>query len=400
MSVSSDIPARSRQANHDLIDLTSYYTVSLAEGGLATMPQGVVAYDRAAFDARGMIHMAGVKPTSDTLGIKNIPIHRKGEKFDFLHGAVGTAEEDRVIGYYVFHYANGETRSIPLVYGRNIKDSFTVESEVALTNAVTAWTGATAQVYKYTAFNPLSNITVETMDFISCDTQVTPFLIALTIEPAQADRTYEWFDSIRAWNPIAPRDPKAGPDQLDLTKFYGTSLNDDWFNHPGHDLHDVPQGLQPFGGVLFDVRGLIVLAGSLSLSVSGLVLPEAVRNIPVGRKGKALHFLQAAAFIGTTLGTKIGEYAIHYTNGETRTADLIYGENMLDWWVDPAEGHVTKAEEVWYGANTATRSRGMQTRLIKYTWENPLPEIEISAIDFVSTVSNSAPMLVAITIEA
>ena len=363
------------------------------------MPQGVVAYDRAAFDVRGMIRLSGSKLTPTATDIKDIAIHRKGEKFDFLHGAVGTAEEDKVIGYYVFHYANGETRQIPLVYGRNIKDSFTLEPQVALTNAVTAWTGAIAQVFKYTAFNPLPTISVETMDFVSCNTQAVPFLIALTVEPAQADRTYEWFDSIRAWNPIEPRDPLAVPDQVDLTQFYGTSLNDDWFNHPGHDLHDVPQGLQTFGGVLFDVRGLIVLAGTQSLSVSGLVLPEAVRNIPVGRTGKALHFLQAAAFVGTTPGTKIGEYVIHYANGDTRTANLIYGENMLDWWVDPAEGHVTKAEEVWYGENTATRSRGMQTRLIKYTWENPLADAEITTIDFVSTVSKSAPMLVAITIE-
>jgi hypothetical protein len=165
-------------------------------------------------------------------------------------------------------------------------------------------------------------------------------------------------------------------------------------------LHDVPQGLQSFGGVLFDVRGLVVLAGTRSLAVSGLALPEAVLNIPVGRKGKAVHFLQAAAFIGSAVGLKIGEYVLHYKNGETRTANLIYGENMLDWWVDPKEGHVTKAEEVWYGANTATRSRGMQTRLIKFSWDNPLPNLKITAIDFISAIANSAPMLVAITVES
>jgi hypothetical protein len=399
MSVSSYIPARSRQAIPDLIDLSPYYTTSLKEGGLAGLPQGVVAYDRAAFDVRGVIQLAGSNQAKHPAAVKDIAIHYKGEKLDFLHGAAGTVEEDTVIGYYVFHYANGETKNIPLVYGRNIKDSFAGKTEVVLTNAVTVGAGVTARVYKYTAFNPLPGIKVETLDFVSNNTQAAPFLIAMTIEPAQADRTYEWFDAIRAWNPIAPRDPQAGPDQVDLTKFYGTSLNDDWFNHPGHDLHDVPQGLQLFGGVLFDVRGLIVLAGSGSLAVSGLVLPEAVRNIPVGRKGKALHFLQASAFVGTPHGVKIGEYVIHYTNGETRTADLIYGENMLDWWVHPEDGHVTKAEEVWYGANTATRSMGMQTRLIKYAFENPLSDVEISAIDFVSAVSNSAPMLVAITVE-
>ena len=400
MSNSLRIPARSRQAIPDLVDLSSYYTSTLEEGGLAALPKGVQAYDRAAFDIRGIIMLAGKKPSAHTDAVNGIAIHYKGDKFDFLHGAAGTVEEDTIIGSYLLHYTNGETKKIPLVYGRNIMNSFDGNSGYVLTDAVTAWAGQTVQLFKYTAYNPLPGIEVKTMDFISNNTQAAPFLISMTIEPTQAERQYEWFDSIKAWNPIAPRDPLARPEQVDLTNYYGTSLNDDWFNHAGHDLHDVPQGLHTFGGVLFDVRGLIVLAGARSLAVSGLVLPEALLNIPVGRRGKAVHFLQASAFVGTTAGEKIGEYVIHYVNGETRITDLIYGENMLDWWVNPAEGHVTKAEEVWYGANTATRSRGMQTRLIKFTWENPLPDVEITTIDFVSTLTNSAPMLVAITVES
>jgi hypothetical protein len=399
MSNSLQFPARSKQAIPDLIDLSAYYTSSLEEGGLAALPKGVQAYDRAAFDVRGMIRLAGQKPSAHSDAVKAIAIHHKAEKIDFLHGAAGTVEEDTLIGDYVLHYANGETKKIPLVYGRNIKNSFDGNSGYVLTDAVTAWTDEAVQVFKYTAYNPLPGSEVKTMDFISSNAPAAPFLIAITGEPCQAERTYEWFDSIRAWNPIAPRDPLATPDQVDLTNFYGTSLNDDWFNHAGHDLHDVPQGLQTFGGVLFDVRGLIVLAGAKSLEVSGLVLPESLLNIPVGRKGKAVHFLQASAFVGTTAGEKIGEYVFHYENGEARIADLVYAENVLDWWVNPAEGHVAKAEEVWYGANTATRNRGMQTRLIKFSWENPLPDVEIKAIDMISALTNSAPMLVAITVE-
>jgi hypothetical protein len=393
------IPIRSKQAIPDLMDLSSYYTSSLKEDNLGSLPQGVRAFSRAAFDIRGMIQLAGIRSWAHPDAVKGIAIHYKGETLDFLHGAAGYAEEDTVIGNYVLHYANGETKRIPLVYGRNTKNSFGGNSGPVLTDAATAWSSETVQVFKYTANNPLPGVEIMTMDFVSNNTPAAPFLIAMTIEPTQADRTYEWFDSIRAWNPIAPRDPLAGFDQVDLTNYYGTSLNDDWFNHPGHDFHDVPQGLKPFGGVLFDVRGLIVLAGTRSLAVSGLALPESVVGIPVDRKGTAVHFLQAAAFVGSTPGLKIGEYVMHYENGQTRTADLIYGENELDWWVNPAEGHVTKADEVWFGSNTATRSRGMKTRLIQFTWNNPLPDLKITAIDFVSSMTTSSPMLVAITIE-
>jgi hypothetical protein len=43
------------------------------------------------------------------------------------------------------------------------------------------------------------------------------------------------------------------------------------------------------------------------------------------------------------------------------------------------------------------RARGV--RLFKYTCENPLPEIEIGTMDFVSRLVHSAPMLVAVTVE-
>lgn len=399
MSNSLHIPNRSKQAIPDLMDLTSYYTSTLKEGNLDSLPQGVHVFSRAAFDIRGIIQLAGHKPSAHPDAVLGIVINYKGEKIDFLHGVLGCVAEDTVIGNYVLHYANGETKKIPLVYGRNTKDSFIGSTEPVLTDAVTAWSRETVQVFKYTVNNPRPGVEIKTMDFVSTHTQAAPFLVAITIEPIQSERIYEWFDSIKSWNPIAPRDPLASPNLVDLTHYYGTSLNDDWFNHPGHDLHDVPQGLKPFGGVMFDVRGLIVLASTNSLAVSGLALPEAVLGIPVGCKGRALHFLQAAAFVGSSAGLKIGDYVMHYENGETRTADLIYGENMLDWWVNPAEGHVTKADEVWFGANTATRSRGMQTRLIKYTWNNPMPDVKITVIDFVSNLTASSPMLVAITVE-
>ncbi len=393
------IPERSKQAIPDLMDLSSFYTSSLQESSLGSLPLGVHAYFRAAFDIRGTIQLAGIQPSVRPNAVHGIVIHYKGEKIDFLHGAAGLAKDDTVIGNYLLHYADGETKNIPLVYGRNIKDSFSTNSGPVLTDAAAAWAGKSVEAFKYTANNPLPGVEITTMDFVSNNTPAAPFLIAVTVEPAQADRTYEWYDSIKAWNPIQPRDPLATPDQVDLTSDYGTSLNDDWFNHPGHDLQDVPQGLQLFGGVLFDVRGLIVLAGTRSLAVSGLALPEAVNGIPVGRKGRAVRFLQAAAFVGSAPGLKIGEYVMHYENGETRTADLIYGENELDWWVSPAEGRVTKADEVWYGSNPATRGRGMKTRLIQFTWNNPLPQVTITSIDFASCLTTSSPMLVAITVE-
>jgi hypothetical protein len=386
------------QAIPELLDLTPYYTSTLESAGLGNLPDGVQAFSRAAFDVRGLIQLAGAQTSAFPVAVKSIQVRRKGEKIDFLQGAAGSAADNTVVGVYLLHYATGETRKIPVVYGRNVEDSFASAAQIP-TDAAVVLAGKSARVFKYTINNPSPAAEIDTVDFVSMKTAAAPFVIAVTVEPSQADRTYEWFDAIHAWNPIPRRDPAASSDQVDLTRFYGTSLNDDWFDHPGHDLQDVPEGLHSFGGVQFDVRGLIVLAGTESLSVSGLALPEAVRGIPVGRKGSAVHFLQASAFVGTSRGLKIGEYTFRYENGEIRSADLIYGENELDWWVNPSEGHPTSAKEVWFGSNPATRARGMKTRLLLYTWKNPLPDVTIRSIDFVSALTTSSPMLVAITVE-
>ena len=42
---------------------------------------------------------------------------------------------------------------------------------------------------------------------------------------------------------------------------------------------------------------------------------------------------------------------------------------------------------------------GLTTQLIRYTWENPLPEVKMSTIDFVSDLIEAGPFLVAITVE-
>jgi hypothetical protein len=48
---------------------------------------------------------------------------------------------------------------------------------------------------------------------------------------------------------------------------------------------------------------------------------------------------------------------------------------------------------VWSAINNA----GLHVRLFKTTWVNPMPEKEITSMDYISTMSNAAPFLVAVT---
>lgn len=411
------IRKRSRQANQDLMDLSNYYTASLDDdwlgkpgANLAPLPKGVQAFAKAAFDVRGLVQLAGKGAIEETgidfpQAVKGIKINYKGRKLHFLHGTAWSAEEGAKIGEYVLHYENGQTKSIPIVYQRHVRDWWIQEGDPIPTDADIAWTGENeashklgynVQLYRYTANNPLPNEEIKTIDFVSAMTESAPFLIGITVEPNEP--VYEGFKMVTIDNPILPRSSQANPDLVDLSNYYNASLDDDWFQHPGHDFQDVPKGVQAFGGVAFDVRGLIQLAASKSLDVTGVVFPETVKEIKVNRTGRRIHFLQAC-FWHADEGAKLGEYVIHYADGQTKTAPILYGRNVTDWWVSPEDRPPTEAEEVWRGQNPSTRSYGYMTHLIKYTWENPLPEVEISTIDFVSDVIEAGPFLVAITVE-
>jgi len=122
-----------------------------------------------------------------------------------------------------------------------------------------------------------------------------------------------------------------------------------------------------------------------------------VTGIRIGQKCQRLHFLQATAW-DALFGTVIGRYQVNYTNGETREIKLIFGQNIRDWWFFPTQRQPTSAAVLaWQGSNPASRAVGMAVRLYEMSWVNPLADVEIASIDFISTMEKPAPFLIAIT---
>ncbi|MFA9380756.1 MAG: hypothetical protein ACERKO_06810 [Acetanaerobacterium sp.] len=399
------IPERSRQAIPDLLDLGDCYTHTLDGDwlektgvNLESLERGIIAYAKSAFDLRGLIQLKG----RDIEGPETVDIQVKlsGRKLHLLHGIYGRLPVDTVAASYVIHYVDGETRDIHMIYGRNVTDtcradlSPLTDGEIIVLEKNDA--GRQMLLVRCVYNNPRPEVEIASIDFVSKNTEAAPFLVGATLE--RNDPVYEWFDrvSVGAYNPILPRSPLATPDQVDLSEFYSTSLDDDWFHHSSHDLHDVPKGVPYLADTMFDVRGLVLLAGSHSLEITGLALPEAILSIPVHRKGKQVHFLHACGF-ASDRRAKVGEYIMHYADGTTVSAPIIYGVNIIDWWESDI---VTDARVAWVGSHAAARVFGKQTHLIKYTWDNPMPEKEIVSFDFVTALENSAPFLVAVTVEA
>jgi hypothetical protein len=201
---------------------------------------------------------------------------------------------------------------------------------------------------------------------------------------------------------IPARPAGARAQLLDLSAHYNAALTETWLPTnvvaSGNDLSALPRGVQKFGGVEFDVRGVIQLSGG-ALENSGGKFPREVREIRVGRPCRKIHFLHGASW-SARAGTHIGSYIVHYAGGESREVKILFGQNVREWLAPPAPQLLTGAAVAWEGSNRASRALGLSVRLYQMTWLNPLPGTEVQYIDFKSAMENAAPFLIAITVES
>lgn len=191
------------------------------------------------------------------------------------------------------------------------------------------------------------------------------------------------------------RDPKAGRGLVDLTKYYNFTLSESWLGNSQANLKALPEAVQLLSGTQFDARGVIQLAGK---TLADKKYPSQLNGIRLNQKCKRLHFLQAAA-LGSPGddGKQIGSYFIHFTGNPARLElPVTYGRETSDFQYAP--GDSTKAPApAWTSATSAANKRAL--RVFKMTWTNFAPDTEIESIDFVSTMSGPAPLLLAITAE-
>jgi WD40 repeat protein len=186
--------------------------------------------------------------------------------------------------------------------------------------------------------------------------------------------------------------------QVDLTAHYNARLDEDWHQtgNPGNTLGTLPGGGLEFGGVRFDVRGMVQLA-SAGLRSESTGYPTAVTNLAVAQNCRTLHFLGACGYAGSAeVGSPVGHYRVHYADGTVTQVPIRLGHETADWWGEsdrrefPAEAHVA-----WRGTTPAGRA----VRLFRHSWVNPRPETPVVSLDFVSAGQAPAPFLVAITAE-
>jgi hypothetical protein len=196
---------------------------------------------------------------------------------------------------------------------------------------------------------------------------------------------------------IPPRDSQTSPYLIDLSRVYTAPLDNDWLVSKDVNLQTLPKGVQTFANVKWDVRGIVQLAGTSLLGASTLSAeqkakqyPQSVKGIAVRLKAEKIHFLEASSWGANNL-QKVGEYVVHFANGDKQSIPLRYGEALIDWWAS-ATAKPTNAEIAWHGAHAKS-----EISLFKYTWVNPSPQITIDSIDYVSAMSSASPFMIALT---
>jgi eukaryotic-like serine/threonine-protein kinase len=168
---------------------------------------------------------------------------------------------------------------------------------------------------------------------------------------------------------------------VNLADAYNFSLTNKFSGTHGYDHSNVPRGRQRFLDVDFDVNGLVRVY-AISTENYFRVFPDEVDGIRVKSKCQRIHFLHSGALHG--------RYRVHYTNGQSWEIPMTGGPS-LGFEVEPAHSLLA-----WKGKG----SQGNDLKLYQTSWENPLPDLEMDSIDFVSSRTNwGEVVLFAITVE-
>lgn len=198
-------PPRVPQTPPGALDLTLCFNARLDEdwhrrsdsgNNLASLAPGLHTLDGATFDVRGAIQITGEVRDLDPLypaRIGAISVGRACRQVHFLHGTGWVVPEGTIIAYWIVHWTDGHEQSVPIVYGRDVRNwHFWPTMPAESGGAQPVWKGPQARwkdtatsgvrLYKTTWQNPRPDIPVAGIDFVSGGAASAPFLLAITAE--------------------------------------------------------------------------------------------------------------------------------------------------------------------------------------------------------------------------
>jgi hypothetical protein len=123
-------------------------------------------------------------------------------------------------------------------------------------------------------------------------------------------------------------------------------------NFEGNHLGELKQGKQTLEGFKFNIgEGMIYLANNKLKDK----LPEKVEGIKVAAKFAHLHILHATAYRDAP-DTVIGKYIVRYDDKTAETIDVVYGQDVMDWWNYPGSTPAGRGKVVRVGSTLSSTS--------------------------------------------
>jgi hypothetical protein len=191
---------KARELDAEPIDLTPFYgKVSGTEGDSwfahpdwEGVPKGLQNFGGILFDVSGTMLLRSKKMPHLKERHGNIPVNGKHRYIHVLHG-IGYADPDGVeVAKMVLRYANGEERSLPIVYGAHLRDWWQWPAEristVSHPDSAVAWTGPhpsggglMLRLFRTSFANPLPETPIATIDFVSMNQDSVLCIVALSV---------------------------------------------------------------------------------------------------------------------------------------------------------------------------------------------------------------------------
>lgn len=180
----------------ELIDLSAHYheplypfVVKQDQSSIQEFSDVLLQKTGVEFDVRGFLSAYGRMHDLDGFGIRptsivGIPIRQRLTRLHILHFASYGEAIGKKIGSYVFHYEDGSTRELPIVYGDNIrtyaeKASAPAAERISIEPTLQLTLG---YIYKVVWQNPRPDVEIVSVDFNSTRTDSAPALLAMTAE--------------------------------------------------------------------------------------------------------------------------------------------------------------------------------------------------------------------------
>ncbi|PQO44987.1 leucine-rich repeat domain-containing protein [Blastopirellula marina] len=171
---------------------------------LKPLPRGLQTMADVEFEIGDkMIQLASKRAPDFPEKVSGIQVGQKADRLHFFHGTGWGSpglDDGLPIGSYVVRYADETEETIPIEYGRDVRDWWTLGESDPATRAKVAWSGVNdaskdfrgrkvdIRLFLRTWENPHPNKKIATVDFVSRNETISaPFLVALTAETVVDD---------------------------------------------------------------------------------------------------------------------------------------------------------------------------------------------------------------------